>query len=77
MKSFLDLLAKKIITYEARDWLGRAFTLQETRTALFQTSPDKAPRPDGFIASSYQKNWNLLGMSIYEVVIVFSYLGSY
>jgi len=62
---------KKILIDEAKDWLIRPFTLKETMMALFQMNPEKAPGPDGFNASFYQRNWDILGMSIYEAVSSF------
>ncbi|CAA7021276.1 unnamed protein product [Microthlaspi erraticum] len=36
----------------------------EIKEALFGTHPDKAPGPDGFSASIFQSNWNIVGADI-------------
>ena len=69
--SFPELVVKKILTDDAKAWLLRPFTLKETKNAVFQMNPDKAPGPYGFNASFYQKNWEIIGQSIYEAVASF------
>lgn len=37
---------------------------QEIKEAMFAIHPDKAPGPDGFSASFFQSNWNIVGPDI-------------
>ncbi|XP_031124326.1 uncharacterized protein LOC116027040 [Ipomoea triloba] len=41
-------------------------SLEETRVALFDMSPLKAPGPDGFHAKFYQSAWQIVGRSIFK-----------
>lgn len=38
--------------------------MQEIKEALFAIHPDKAPGPDGFSASFFQSNWDVVGPAI-------------
>jgi hypothetical protein len=51
--------------------LDRAFTGEEVERALFQMSPHKAPGPDGFTTSFFQKHWALVKDSVTEAVLGF------
>ena len=45
--------------YEAAS-LERPFAREEIKVALFDMSRDKAPGPDGFIATFWQCNWDIV-----------------
>ena len=47
----------------------KPFEKKEVKTALFQLSPTKAPGPDGLPAHFFQRNWELCGGEISEVVL--------
>lgn len=47
------------------------FTAVEVRKALFMMKPNKAPGPNGFTASFYQRHWDLLGEDISRAVLEF------
>jgi hypothetical protein len=49
--------------------LVRPFVEEEVRTTLFQMAPLKGPGPDGFNASFYQKNWDVVGLEVCKVVL--------
>ena len=48
--------------------LGKEYTNEEIKYALFQMGPTKAPGPDGFPALFYQRHWDLLEHDICEAV---------
>ena len=58
--SFPEITIKNILTEKVSSWLIREVTYLEIETTLKQMPPDKAPGPDGFNASSIQRNGNLL-----------------
>ncbi|XP_018474082.1 uncharacterized protein LOC108845359 [Raphanus sativus] len=41
---------------------------QEIRAALFDIHPDKAPGPDGFSASFFHENWEVIGASVVKEI---------
>jgi hypothetical protein len=49
------------VTEEMNIALLRDFTVEEIADALKSMAPLKAPGPDGFPASFFQKNWNVVG----------------
>lgn len=44
------------------------FTLHELRTVVFSLPPNKAPRPDGFLALFFQACWDFLGWDLLGVI---------
>lgn len=42
--------------------------IEEVRKAVFEMAPYKAPGPDGFPAGFYQKSWDTVGQSLFELV---------
>lgn len=49
------------VTRQMRDMLDAPYTPEEVQNALFGIAPWKAPGPDGFRASFFQSNWDLVG----------------
>lgn len=43
-------------------------TILEIREAIFAIHPDKAPGPDGFSASFFQSNWDVVGPVLEGIV---------
>jgi hypothetical protein len=51
--------------------LVRPFVEEEIRAALFQMSLLKAPKPDGFNARFFQKNWDIVGLEVCKATLFF------
>lgn len=51
-------------------------TILEIREAIFAIHPDKAPGPDGFSASFFQSNWDVVGPAITKEIQGFFTTGS-
>jgi hypothetical protein len=51
--------------------LDAPFTAEEVKKALFMMRPKKAPGPDGFSASFFQRHWQLVGNDVTKVVLNF------
>lgn len=51
------------ITEETNRSLERIPDVAEIRTALFSIHPDKAPGPDGFSASFFHSNWEMISQA--------------
>ena len=68
MQEVLDCVPTKV-TDEMNDMLGRPYTEQEIKLALFQMFPSKAPGPDGFPAHFFQRHWSLCGEEITRAVV--------
>lgn len=59
------------VTPLMNDELGKPFTEEEVRRALFQTAPSKGPRVYGFTTGFFQCHWNLLKDDIVPAVLDF------
>jgi hypothetical protein len=62
-----DLLQKKI-NDQINEGLCAKFTDEEISFALFQIGPTKAPGPDGFPASFFQRNWGTFKEDVIRAV---------
>lgn len=51
---------EQVLSDQMNEDLCKPFTEQEIGDALFQISPLKAPRPDGFRAHFFQINWAVI-----------------
>ena len=60
IKPSLDDLHFSTITGESANWLEGEFQEEEIRASVFHLASDKAPGPDDFPMSSFQKYWDLL-----------------
>nr|CAD1832650.1 unnamed protein product [Ananas comosus var. bracteatus] len=47
--------------------LHSPFTLEEVKTAIFSSAPEKAPGPDGLPMVFYQRFWNVIKDDMWEV----------
>nr|CAD1832750.1 unnamed protein product [Ananas comosus var. bracteatus] len=47
--------------------LQTPFTLDEVKSAVFSSAPEKAPRPDHFPMLFYQRFWNILKLDLFDV----------
>ncbi|KAL2905738.1 hypothetical protein RDABS01_004448, partial [Bienertia sinuspersici] len=56
---------------DQQEEIMKAFTVQEVKAAMFSIDGDKAPGPDGFSASFFKENWNIVGPLISEAVLEF------
>ena len=59
------------ITDEMNEKLTATFTNEEVKQPLDQMGPLKAPGPDGFTASFYQKHWSTVGLEVCDVALYF------
>ena len=59
------------VTQAMNDDLGKPYTAEEVKVALFQMAPSKAPGVDGFSAGFYQRHWDLLGADVTLAVLDF------
>ena len=50
---------KKVIA-DMNNYLFKEFSDEQISDALFQIGPLKAPRPDGFPARFFQRNWGVV-----------------
>lgn len=56
---------------QMRNMLYEPYNAEEVHNALFGMAPWKAPGPDGFHASFFQKNWNLVGENTTSLCLKF------
>jgi hypothetical protein len=56
MESVLNTVPRKV-SASMNAGLTKPYTEAEVKIALFQMYPMKAPRPDGFPAHFFQRNW--------------------
>ena len=68
MESVLSTVPAKV-TAAMNEQLMKPFEKKEVKTALFQLSPTKAPGPDELPAHFFQRNWELCGGEISEIVL--------
>lgn len=54
-----------------QQWINSPFQEQEIKQALFEMDACKAPGPDGFNASFYQKSWAIVGKSLIDFALEF------
>jgi hypothetical protein len=61
-------LFQPMITEEMNKCLCKEFTKEEISDILFHIGPLKAPRPDGFPAWFFQRNWEALREDVTRAV---------
>uniref|UniRef100_A0A803QHF5 Reverse transcriptase domain-containing protein n=1 Tax=Cannabis sativa TaxID=3483 RepID=A0A803QHF5_CANSA len=59
----------KQLTPNQSAFLTSPFTFHEVKAALFQLAGDKAPGPDGFNPSFFQKNWDSAGRDLCQAAL--------
>lgn len=59
------------ISNEQNEALIRPPTAEEIKAATFEINSDKAPGPDGFSASFFQSNWEVIGQAVVEEIQLF------
>ena len=59
----------KTVTFEMNEELMRPFTEEEIKEALFQMCPTKAPEPDGFPATFFQKHWKAVREGVVAICL--------
>lgn len=69
--SIVDKALSQCVTQQMNDLLIQAPTPLEIKEALFAIHPDKAPGPDGFSASFFQSNWEVVGPAIVQEIQMF------
>jgi hypothetical protein len=68
MEGVLSTVPRKVSDIMNRDLL-KEYSGEEVKQALFPMFPTKAPGPDGFLAHSFQRHWELCGEEVTNVVI--------
>jgi len=68
MHLVLDHVRRKV-TDEMNHFLCAPFDETEVKNALFQMFPTKSPRPDGFPAHFFQRNWDVCGEDLTRMVL--------
>ena len=59
------------VTAEMNEELIKEPTMEEIKEAIFAIHPDKAPGPDGFSASFFQANWDVVGPDVVKEIKTF------
>lgn len=59
---------KPCISRETNEILIRKPSPSEIKEATFAIHPDKAPGPDGFSASFFQANWDVVGLAVVQEI---------
>ena len=59
----------KIVTEDMNAELTKVFTRDKVTKALQQLHPTEAPRPDGMSAIFFHKHWDIIGLSITNMVL--------
>lgn len=52
------------LSHSDRSWMNREITSEEVRRAVFQMGSDKAPGPDRYPPSFFQRCWNIVGVFV-------------
>ena len=68
MHECIDSL-KPSVTAKMNLNLLKKFTWEKVNEALMQMSPLKAPGLDGFVASFYQNNWDMVGDEVSSAIL--------
>ena len=58
----------KLFTTKDTKILDRPITMDEVQTMVFNMSPDKSPRPDGFQAFFFKKCWDILEEDLWRAI---------
>lgn len=75
-RAIINLALQPVITDEVNQGLIKDPSPVEIKEALFAIHPDKAPGPDGFSASFFQTNWEVVGSDIVKEVQAFFVSGT-
>ena len=67
----LESFVSKAIFHEQVVELERPVSPEEIKDTVFRMKPGKAPGPDGFSASFYQKAWHIVGGDVTQAVLSF------
>lgn len=68
IEAALKEMPKKVTT-KMNEEMTRPFTEEEIEEALFQMSPTKAPGPDGFPATFFQKHWKTVREGVVAICL--------
>lgn len=60
-----------LISLEDTEILMRPVTAMDIRSAVFDIGDEKAPGPDGFSASFFKANWEIVGQLVTEAILEF------
>lgn len=58
-----------LVTNDMNDELDTPFTEADVQKVLFDLNPNKAPGPDGYSASFFQKEWNIIRADVVKTIL--------
>lgn len=68
LNSFPSLPVKKMLTPEAAAWISRPVSDNEIKQAVFHLHPEKALGPDGFSATFFQQNCEVVSLEVTQAI---------
>lgn len=64
MREVEKIVPKHVLTVEAKAWIDREFLDEEITEVVFSLPDDKAHDPDGYTATFFKGNWDIVKTSV-------------